>query len=433
MVRAANMPTPPNEPPPGNALSAGSELPPETRAQLEQVFEWFNANVAKLEGAYKDLGVKFDKISQELEEKNQKLEASFRETERVENQLRSVLESLDSSVVMIDTEERITLFNRSAERIYAIKPEDALGKGYAQAFRALADSHFPLIETLRHNRNQLGHEKYWKVGGAGKPIGYTTSVVKNRDGQVLGAVEISTDLTHIKQLQNQMQHAKTLAALGEMAATVAHEIRNPLAGIGGFAGLLERDLEGDDPRRALVKKIVQGVSSLNKIVSNLLVYTRHMELNMQRVDFIEWMEEILNYAEIEISKDNKDIAILRDYKFEKMEARIDPEKFQQVFLNLIFNAIQSIEGKGSITIRADLDETDFLRVAIIDDGKGIPKDIMDKIFNPFFTTKEQGTGLGLAIVQRIVGLHGGTITVTSEPGRYTQFEIRIDTRGSLHG
>jgi PAS domain S-box-containing protein len=405
----------------------------DSQAQLDQVFQWFNDNVAKLEGAYKDLGLKFDKISQELEEKNQKLEASFRETERVENQLRSVLESLDSSVVMIDTEERITLFNRSAERIYALKPDDALGKPYAEVFRPQADSHFPLIETLRHNHNLLGHEKYWKIGGGGKPIGYTTSVVKNRDGVVLGAVEISTDLTNIKQMQNQMQHAKTLAALGEMAATVAHEIRNPLAGIGGFAGLLERDLESDDPRRSLVKKIVQGVSSLNKIVSNLLVYTRHMELNLQRVDFIEWMEEILNYAEIEIAKENKDIAILRDYKFDRLEARIDPEKFQQVYLNLIFNAIQSIEGKGSITIRADLDEKDFLRVAIIDDGKGIPKDIMDKIFNPFFTTKEQGTGLGLAIVQRIVVLHGGAITVASEPGRSTRFEIRIDTRGSVHG
>jgi PAS domain S-box-containing protein len=425
MVRAA-MKNAPNESP------LGGEMPAETRAQLDQVFQWFNDNVAKLEGAYKDLGVKFDKISKELEEKNQRLEASFRETERVENQLRSVLESLDSSVVMIDTDERITLFNRSAERIYAMKPEDALGKTYAEAFKNLADSHFPLIETLRHNRNLLGHEKYWKIGGGGKPIGYTTSVVKNREGEILGAVEISTDLTNIKQMQNQMQHAKTLAALGEMAATVAHEIRNPLAGIGGFAGLLERDLEGDDPRRALVKKIVQGVSSLNKIVSNLLVYTRHMELNLQRVDFVEWMEEILNYAEIEISKEGKDIAIARDYRFEKMEVRIDPEKFQQVFLNLIFNAIQSIEGKGNITIRADLDDSDFLRVAILDDGKGIPKDIMDKIFNPFFTTKEQGTGLGLAIVQRIVGLHGGTISVASEAGE-TRFEIRIDTRGSVHG
>jgi PAS domain S-box-containing protein len=406
-------------------------IPAETRAQLDQVFEWFNANVAKLEGAYRELGVKFDKISRELEEKNQKLEASFREKERVENQLRSVLESLDSSVVMIDTEERITLFNPSAERIYALTAADAVGRPYAQVFAAQADSHFPLIETLRHGKNQLGHEKYWKVG-AGKPIGYTTSVVKNREGMVLGAVEISTDLTNIKQMQNQMQHAKTLAALGEMSATVAHEIRNPLAGIGGFAGLLERDLDGDDPRRALVKKIVQGVSSLNKIVSNLLVYTRKMELNVLRVDFVSWMEDILNYAEVEIAKENKDIAIVRDYGFGKMEARIDPEKLQQVFLNLIFNAIQAIEGKGAITIKADLDERDFLRVAVIDDGKGIPADIQGKIFNPFFTTKEQGTGLGLAIVQRIVALHGGEITVASQAGE-TRFEIRIDSRGSVHG
>jgi PAS domain S-box-containing protein len=410
-----------------------NEFPEETRAQLSQVFDWFNANVAKLESAYKDLGVKFDKISQELEEKNQKLEASFREKERVENQLRSVLESLDSSVVMIDTEERITLFNPSAERIYALASEDATGRSYADVFAAQADSHYPLNETLRHNRTTVGHEKYWKVGTGLKPIGYTTSVVKDRNGLVLGAVEISTDLTQIKQLQNQMQHAKTLAALGEMAATVAHEIRNPLAGIGGFAGLLERDLEGDDPRRALVKKIVQGVSSLNKIVSNLLVYTRPMELQVQRVDFIEWMEDILRYAELEIEKEHKDIVIERDYRFERMEARIDPEKFQQVFLNLIFNAIQSIEGKGKIILRIEIDSDDFLRVAIIDDGKGIPKDIIGKIFNPFFTTKEQGTGLGLAIVQRIVALHGGVIEVTSEPSKRTQFEIRLDSRGSVHG
>jgi PAS domain S-box-containing protein len=410
-----------------------NEFPEETRAQLSQVFDWFNANVSKLETAYRDLGVKFDKISQELEEKNQKLEASLREQEKVENQLRSVLESLDSSVVMIDTEERITLFNPSAERIYALKPEEAIGRSYADVFKAQADSHYPLIETLKHNHTMVGHEKYWKVGAGLKPIGYTTSVVKDRNGQILGAVEISTDLTQMKQLQNQMQHAKTLAALGEMAATVAHEIRNPLAGIGGFAGLLERDLEGDDPRRALVKKIVQGVSSLNKIVSNLLVYTRPMELQVQRVDFIAWMEDILRYAELEIEKDHKDIRIDRDYRFERIEARIDPEKFQQVFLNLIFNAIQSIEGKGVITLRIDIDSDDFLRVAIIDDGRGIPKDIMSKIFNPFFTTKEQGTGLGLAIVQRIVALHGGTIAVTSEPSKSTQFEIRLDSRGSVHG
>jgi PAS domain S-box-containing protein len=408
------------------------DLPDETKAQLEQVFQWFNENVARVEGAYRDLGVKFDSISRELEEKNQKLEASFRETDGVRNQLRSVLESMDSSVIMIDTEERITLFNPAAERIYAMNQAAAMGRSYAEAFAAQADSHFPVIDTLRTGRNLSGHEKYWKVGQGFKPIGYTTCVVRDRDGRILGAVEISTDLTQIKQMQNQMQHAKTLAALGEMAATVAHEIRNPLAGIGGFAGLLERDLGPDDPRRALVRKIVQGVSSLNKIVSNLLVFTRPMELNLRRVEFVEWMEDILRYAELEASKEKKDVEIRREYAFEKMEVRIDPEKFQQVFLNLIFNAIQAIEGRGKVTITADFDDRDFLRVCVIDDGKGIPGDIAAKIFNPFFTTKEQGTGLGLAIVQRIVALHGGTIAVDSEPGR-TRFELCLDSRGSVHG
>ena len=408
------------------------DLPDETKAQLEQVFNWFNDNVQKVEGAYRDLGVKFDTISRELEEKNQRLEASFRETERVQNQLRSVLESMDSSVIMIDNQERITLFNPAAERIYAMNQAGAVGRSYAEAFAAQADSHFPIIDTLKSGKNLSGHEKYWKVGPGFKPIGYTTCVVRDREGRTLGAVEISTDLTQIKQMQKQMQHAKTLAALGEMAATVAHEIRNPLAGIGGFAGLLERDLGPDDPRRNLVKKIVQGVSSLNKIVSNLLVFTRPMELNLRRVDFIEWMEDILRYAELEASKEKKDIEIVRDYAFAKMEVRIDPEKFQQVFLNLIFNAIQAIEGGGKVTIKADFDERDFLRISVNDDGKGIPKDIVAKIFNPFFTTKEQGTGLGLAIVQRIVALHGGAITVDSEPGR-TRFEICLDSRGKVHG
>jgi signal transduction histidine kinase len=314
-----------------------------------------------------------------------------------------------------------------------VAPDKAMGRAYDEAFAEAADSHFPLIETLRHGRNYVGHEKYWKIGEGLKPIGYTTCVVRDRDGKVLGAVEISTDLTQIKQMQTQMQHAKTLAAMGEMAATVAHEIRNPLAGIGGFAGLLERDLENDDPRRGLVKKIVQGVSSLNKIVSNLLVYTRPMELQPRKLNFVDWMEDILRYAELEISKDNKQIDIKREYGFEKLEVRIDPEKFQQVFLNLLFNAIQAIDGQGAITLRAAMDNRHFLRVSVIDSGKGIPKNIQDKIFNPFFTTKEQGTGLGLAIVQRIVALHGGTITVTSEPGQGTQFEICIDSRGSVHG
>jgi PAS domain S-box-containing protein len=408
-------------------------LPPETQAKMAGLFDWFRGHVERLEEAYRVLMARFDRISQELEDKNRDLTAALAENEKVRNQLRSVLESMNSAAVMVDTQARILIFNAAAEKMFGIPAQTAIGAAYEELFGEMAETHLPLMRTLKQAEPASDQERYWKVGDSYKPIGYTTSVVRDPHGEILGAVEVANDLTELKRMQQRMQHAQTLAAMGEMAATVAHEIRNPLAGIGGFAGLLERDLDVDDPRRALVRKIVQGVSSLNKIVSNLLVYTRPMEVNLHRVEFTQWMDEILRYAEVEIAKDDKPIQIVRDWAFDKLVIRLDPEKFQQVFLNLIFNAIQAMPGKGVLTVHAHVDEEGWLRIAIRDTGMGIPKANLDKIFNPFFTTKEQGTGLGLAIVQRIVNLHGGTIEVRSEQGAGTEFEVRLDARGMGHG
>lgn len=410
------------------------DLPPEAQERMAEVMEWFNSTVGRLEGAYREIGVKFDRISRELEEKNQRLETALADTERVQNQLRSVLESLDSAVVMVDGEERVTLFNPAAERIYAIPAVEAQGVRYSEVFSEQAEGHFPLLVTLRSGKGSSGHEKGWTIGGVRKPIGYTTSLVKDREGAVLGAVEVSTDLTAYKKMERQVQHARTLAALGEMAATVAHEIRNPLGGIGGFAGLLMRDLEPGDRRRILVDRIVHGVASLNKIVSNLLVYTRPLELQLRKVDLLVWLEELLKAVEAEAAADGRPLRVERRYGFTRLEALVDPEKLQQVILNLLVNASQAYgEGGGVITVEAEMDESDFLRLSVEDHGPGIPDDIREQIFNPFFTTKQQGTGLGLAIVQRIVDLHGGRIGVKSAEGGPTRFEIRLDPRGSLHG
>lgn len=408
-------------------------LPPETQAKMTGLFDWFRGHVERLEDAYRELMSRFDRISRELEDKNRELTAALDENERVRNQLRSVLESMDSAAVMVDTDARITLYNAAAEKMFGVPAGQATGASYHDVFSEMTDADLPLLQTLKDGNAKAGGERYWKVGETYKPIGFTTSLVRDPQGQVLGAVEVASDLTEIKRMQQRMQHAQTLAAMGEMAATVAHEIRNPLAGIGGFAGLLERDLEIDDPRRALVRKIVQGVSSLNKIVSNLLVYTRPMELNLHRVEFTHWMDEILRYAEVEIAKENKPIEIVRDWAFASLPIRLDTEKFQQVFLNLIFNAIQAMPGQGVLTLKAAMDEEGWLRIGVCDTGLGIAPANLDKIFNPFFTTKEQGTGLGLAIVQRIVALHGGQLSVISEVGKGTEFQVRIDAKGMGNG
>jgi len=212
-----------------------------------------------------------------------------------------------------------------------------------------------------------------------------------------------------------------------MAATVAHEIRNPLGGIGGYAGLLARGIPSEDPKRKLVDKIIQGVSSLNKIVSNLLVYTRRTTLQKASVDLVEWLDSVLAHAEIEIEKEARPIRIVREFPSEQILVDIDPERFQQIALNLLFNAIQAIENEGEIhlALRATATQAE---IDFRDTGKGIAVEDLPQIFTPFFTTKEQGTGLGLAIVKKIVELHDGEIEVDSVVGKGTCFTIRIPIR-----
>jgi len=228
----------------------------------------------------------------------------------------------------------------------------------------------------------------------------------------------------IKKMQEEIHQSRVLSALGEMAATVAHEIRNPLGGIAGYASLLARSIPPEDPKRKYVDKIIGGISSLNKIVSNLLVYTRKTNLQKQNTDLVAWAEAILLHAEVEIEKENKKVSIERDFPAEPLNANIDNEKLQQVMLNLLINGIQAIETEGKIFVSIK-QNGNFAEITVADTGKGIEDEHLKNIFTPFFTTKEQGTGLGLAIVKKIVDLHEGEISVKSEVGKGTEFCIKI--------
>jgi signal transduction histidine kinase len=228
----------------------------------------------------------------------------------------------------------------------------------------------------------------------------------------------------LKKMQEEVNQSRVLSALGEMAATVAHEIRNPLGGIGGYASLLARGIPPEDPRRKYVDKIIGGISSLNKIVGNLLAYTRKTNLQKQSTDLMAWAETILAHAEVEIEKEKKKVSIERNFPAEPLNAEIDGERLQQVMLNLLINGIQAIEAEGKISVGIRSNEN-FAEITVADTGKGIEQENLKNIFTPFFTTKEQGTGLGLAIVKKIVDLHEGEISVESAAGKGTVFCIKI--------
>ncbi|MCL1967518.1 MAG: ATP-binding protein [Fibromonadales bacterium] len=241
------------------------------------------------------------------------------------------------------------------------------------------------------------------------------------------ALEMQTE--QLKKMQEEVNQSRVLSALGEMAATVAHEIRNPLGGIGGYASLLARSIPPEDPKRKYVDKIIGGISSLNKIVGNLLAYTRKTNLQKQNTDLVNWAEAILAHAEIEIEKEKKQLFIERNFPVEPLNAEIDAERLQQVMLNLLMNAIQAIETEGKISVGISSNEK-YAEITVADTGNGIEPEHLKTIFTPFFTTKEQGTGLGLAIVKKIIDLHEGEITVESNIGKGTSFCIKIPLQSS---
>ncbi len=230
---------------------------------------------------------------------------------------------------------------------------------------------------------------------------------------------------------NQSQRKERLAAMGEMAAKIAHEIRNPLGSIELFATSLQAALEGQPELMLLAERISSGVNSIDAIISNLLLFIRPSQaIQFEQFDIYEVLDDALFFMKHLADKENS-IAINTTYSHRPLFIKGDPELMKQVCLNIILNAVQSMPegGRLGITticqIRNSDEERTWMEIRFSDSGTGIEPGKISKIFDPFFTTKERGTGLGLSIVHSIVEMHGGTIDVDSVPGKGTNFCIGL--------
>jgi signal transduction histidine kinase len=222
----------------------------------------------------------------------------------------------------------------------------------------------------------------------------------------------------------QLERRNRLAALGEMAAGMAHEIRNPLGGIQLYASLLAKDLAEQRPSLELVTKISTGVKRLEALVSQVLQFTREMTAHTVVTDVAEILDQAIEYAGASLLE--RGIRCDVDGPRPLM-AKVDPLLLGQAVLNLLLNAAEAVESEGVVTVRwAGASEEDRrIRIEVRDTGPGIPADAMDRLFNPFFTTKDNGTGLGLAIVHRVVEAHDGTISVCNVEPNGARFEMRL--------
>jgi two-component system NtrC family sensor kinase len=230
--------------------------------------------------------------------------------------------------------------------------------------------------------------------------------------------------------QNQMSRAEHFATLGELAAGLAHEIRNPLAGIAGVLEIVGRDLPENSPARAVMADAKQEAVQINRILTDLLETARPRPPQFRHADLVSTAEHAVGFARQQAI--TKRITIELEAKHELPSVEHDPNQINQVLLNLLLNAVQSMNKPGIIRVSLDTDEpNEFAVITVTDEGRGIAPEHIASIFRPFFTTKGHGTGLGLSLAKRTVEAHGGKIEVTSEVGKGTRFVVLLPLKRSV--
>jgi signal transduction histidine kinase len=228
--------------------------------------------------------------------------------------------------------------------------------------------------------------------------------------------------------QTQISRAEHLATLGELAAGLAHEIRNPLAGIAGVIEIVGRDLPTTSPARGVVKDVRLEIAQINRILTDLLETARPRVPEMRASDLNTTIEHAIMLVRQQVI--SKPITIDLQKSPDLPEVEHDSDQIHQVLLNLLLNAVQAIEAKGSVSVEI-ASRDNFAVVTVTDNGRGIPHEILPNIFRPFFTTKGNGTGLGLSLARRIVEEHRGRIEVSSEPLRGTTFRVFLPFRTAV--
>jgi hypothetical protein len=227
-----------------------------------------------------------------------------------------------------------------------------------------------------------------------------------------------------KELQTtheRLVHAERLATIGNMAGHVAHEIRNPLVAIGGFARSLRRLAKDNQSILNVAEIIAEEVMRLEKILANLLLFTKYPKPSFQTVELNAIIEEACNLLQSEAQQGH--VTLVKKLAPDLPKLLLDPIQINQMLVNLMRNGIQSITEAGVVEVSTQFAEPNQILIVVRDTGSGIPPNVLENVFNPFFTTKPDGTGLGLAICQHIVGDHGGRITVQSQVGQGTTFSI----------
>ncbi|MDO9287335.1 MAG: ATP-binding protein [Thermodesulfovibrionales bacterium] len=357
----------------------------------------------------------FHELVSKLKEKEKELEIlkkiAEQRAEDVESYNKNILQSVPSGVISFDRELKIESINSPAEKILELKAESIIGKDYLEVLgKAISN-------ILKEGKSvERGEIQYQTSSGRWIWLGLTFSPLRDGEGKDIGHILVFTDLTELKALESQAELRERLSSLGEMSAGIAHEIRNPLGVIAGYTKLLSKKV--DAALLPTVEAISKEVEVMDRIISDFLSFARPVDLIISKVN----LNDVIQSCIASIVGDISNIEVSMDID-KSLFISGDEILLRQSFTNLIQNSVEAMRDGGKLSFGYK-DTGDYMEITVSDTGHGMSDGIKDKIFLPFYTTKEKGTGLGLAIVHKIIVSHGGTILVDStEAG--TTFKLRL--------
>ena len=326
----------------------------------------------------------------------------------------NIVENIPMALIATDDQGVITSFNQGAETILHVQSQEMKGKSGVQVLPP------PLVDFLHEltpdTPTREGEITITRENKTTIPLDMVATTLLEND-TFAGHVLLFRDLTEVKRLKKEVDRSQRMASLGRLAAGVAHEIRNPLSSIKGFATYFKERYHDIPDDQKMADIMIQEVERLNRVIGQLLDFARPMKLDRKPTSL--W--QLVNYSVKMIETKARNQGVIVSYELPDNEVMIDvdADRINQVLLNLYLNALESMEGGGKLSIRAGLDGTENFVCTVADTGAGIDSGNIAKIFDPYFTTKSSGTGLGLAIVHQIIDCHDGVIHVESTPGKGT--------------
>ncbi|MBD3349495.1 MAG: PAS domain-containing protein [Candidatus Eisenbacteria bacterium] len=343
---------------------------------------------------------------------------------RSKRQLQAIFDGITDGLIIVDRDFRIVAVNKAEASFLGREPKELVGRPcyevYCRGDRACELC--PAHETFAQGKPSMVSRLELTSGYHRTGVDVYTFPVKDDRGETVQAIQYIKDVTDRVKLQKQLREVEQLTGIGQMAANVAHEIRNPLLAVGGFARQLHDEMEHDDPRREYTGIILEEVTRLEQILREQLTLERHLVPSLAPVDINQILRDVRKLLSHGIL--SSQVRLVGELAPGLPETMGDANQLKQAFLNIINNSIQAMPEGGTIEVTTT-QKGGSIVVGIEDTGPGIPGDVMNKLFVPFFTTRQSGSGLGLAVTKRIIDNHGGDIEVMSEVGKGTRFDVSI--------